>query len=197
MSKKIVFIQGSPRKNGNTRAMTALAMASARENGAEVTEIDVSTLEFKAPGCVGCLKCQHSEAYVCAFDDELAHAVATLPQYDVIVLCTPLYWWSYSAQTKIFVDRMFSLIKMQDPENHQSLLFDKVLALLATAGGPIEGNLELLETQWKIPAGLLRCRFHSCLFPNTPPEADALVNDPSASAKAKAFGGLLASGESV
>jgi multimeric flavodoxin WrbA len=192
MSNRIVFVQGSPRKNGNTRAVAAIAMASAKENGAEVYEIDVINLSFKEPGCVGCQKCQQSEAFVCAFNDEVAQNVATLPEYDVIVLATPLYWWSYSAQLKIFIDRMYSLSKLSDPENYQSLLAGKTLALIATAGGAMEDNLELLERQWKEPANMLECLFLSCLFPNTPPEAGVLIKDPSALKKAKEFGRSLA-----
>ncbi len=193
MSNRIIFVQGSPRKNGNTRAVTNIAMATAKENGAEVNEIDVINLDFKAPGCIGCRKCQQSEAFECAFNDEVAQNVATLPEYNVIVLASPLYWWSYSAQLKIFVDRMYSLSKISDSENYQSMLVGKTLALIATAGGPLEDNLELLEYQWKKPAKMLGCLFLSCLFPNTPPEAGALIKDSSALKKAKEFGRSLAS----
>lgn len=193
MSNRIVFVQGSPRKNGNTRAVTNIAMTAAKENGAEVTEIDVIDLGFKAPGCVGCQKCQQSEAFACAFNDEVAQNVATLPEYNTIVLASPIYWWSYPAQLKIFIDRMYSLSKISDPENYQSMMAGKTLALLATAGGPIEDNLELLEYQWKKPADMLGCLFFSCLFPNTPPEPGALVKDSSAVKKAKEFGQFLAS----
>ena len=192
MSNRIVFVQGSPRKNGNTRAVTNIAMAAAKENEAEVNEIDVINLDFKEPGCVGCQKCQQSEAFVCAFNDEVAQNVATLPDYNVIVLASPLYWWSYSAQLKIFIDRMYSLSKISDPENYKSMLAGKTLALLATAGGPLEDNLELLEHQWRKPADMLGCLFLSCLFPNTPPEPGALLKDSSALRKAKEFGKSLA-----
>lgn len=195
MSNKIVFVQGSPRKNGNTRSITAIAMASAKESGADVAEIDVTNLKFKEPGCVGCQKCQQSEEFLCAFNDEVAQNVAMLPEYNVIVLATPLYWWSYSAQLKIFVDRMYSLSKLYYSETFRSLLSGKTLALVATAGGPIEDNLELLEHQWKKPADMLGCPFLSCLFPNTAPEPGSLIKDLSAVKKAKAFGKRLASDE--
>jgi multimeric flavodoxin WrbA len=192
MSNRIVFVQGSPRKNGNTREITKIAIDSAKKNGAEVTEIDVTKLDFNEPGCIGCRKCQESKDFLCALNDEVAKTVATLPEYNVIVLVTPLYWWSYSAQLKIFLDRMFSLSKVSDPANYRSQLAEKVLALLATAGGPLEDNLELLEYQWKKPANMLGCIFQSCLFPNTPPELGALIGDPSAIEKAKEFGRTLA-----
>lgn len=114
-------------------------------------------------------------------------------KFDIIVLSTPLFWWSFPAQPKIFIDRMYSLPKVSDPKNYRSLLFDKALELLATSDGPYEGNLEQLESLWKIPATILRCKFYSCLFPDTPTEAGVLINDSSALVKAKEFGRLLAS----
>ena len=119
--------------------------------------------------------------------------MATLPEYDVIVLSTPLYWWSYSAQLKIFIDRIYSLSKFQEASGIRSLLTGKTLALIATGGGPIEDNLELLERQWKNPADMLGCSFISCLFPDTIVEAGELKNDRLAANKAKEFGRLLAS----
>jgi multimeric flavodoxin WrbA len=192
MPNRIVFVHGGPRRNGNTRAITAFAIASARECGSQVEEIDAVTLGFKKPGCVGCQQCQESEAFLCAFDDDIAKKVATLPQYDVIVFATPLYWWSYPAQLKMFIDRMYSLTKLADPENYQSLLAGKSLALIATAGGPYEDNLELLERQLKNPADMLGCRFHSCLFPNTSSEKGSIVNNNEAIECARVFGKVLA-----
>jgi len=192
MGNKIVFIHGGPRKKGNTRAVTSIAIGSAKESGAEVTEIDATTLDFKEPGCIACFKCQQSDEFKCALNDEVAEKVSRLPEYDVIVLAAPIYWWSYPAQLKIFVDRMFSLSKYHG-QNHKSRLSDKTLGLLATAGGPLENNLEILEAQWKKPADMLGCSFMSCLFPNVTPEEGSLASDPSAVEKAKEFGRLLAS----
>ncbi len=192
MGKKIVFIQGGPRKKGNTRAIAKIAMASAKEHGASVTEIDALTLSFKEPGCIACYKCQKSDEYKCVLNDEVAEKVASLQGYDIIVMATPLYWWSYTAQLKIFIDRMISLAKLSG-DKYISVLAGKTLALLSTAGGEMENNLELLETQWRNPADMLGCKFISCLFPNTPPDEDSLIRDQSAVKKAKEFGRLLAS----
>ena len=191
MANKIVFIQGGPRKKGNTRAVARMAIEAAKEQGASVTEIDVTALSFKEPGCIGCYKCQNSDEYKCALNDEVAEKVATLPEYDVIVLATPLYWWSYTAQLKIFIDRMYSLMKLTG-EEHKSAIAGKKLGLLATAGGPYENNLELLEAQWKNPADMLGCKFMTCLFPETNSDEGSLENDPAAAEKAREFGRSLA-----
>jgi multimeric flavodoxin WrbA len=195
MSKKIVFIHGGPRKNGNTRAMAAIAIDAARENNGEVFEIDATRLEFKEPGCISCYKCKQSEKFLCAIDDQVSLTVATLPDYDVIVMATPIYWWSYPAQLKIFIDRMYSLFKYSESGEIKTCLAGKTFALLATGGGSLEDNLELLERQWKSPADMGGFKFFSCLFPDVSPEPGSLISNPSAVEKAKAFGRLLATGK--
>ncbi|MCM2285851.1 MAG: flavodoxin family protein [Desulfobacula sp.] len=192
MSKKIVFIQGSPRKKGNTRAMAALAMAAAREKGAQVAELDALGLGFKEAGCRACQKCQDSELYQCVLGDEVAEKVAVLPEYDTLVLATPIYWWSYPAQLKILIDRMYCLSKFSGPAGPSSALTGKTLAILATGGGGLEDNLSLLESQWQQPALMLGTKFLSCLFPDVSPEPGSLLKDPSAVEKAKDFGRILA-----
>ncbi|MFH1982271.1 MAG: NAD(P)H-dependent oxidoreductase [Pseudomonadota bacterium] len=114
------------------------------------------------------------------------------PCFDVIVMATPIYWWSFTAQIKMFIDRMFSLSKFPESGEIRTVLAGKTLALLATGGGGLAGNLELLERQWRQPAEMMGRPFHSCLFPDTPPEAGVLKDDPAAVEKAAAFGRLLA-----
>ncbi|MDY6833920.1 MAG: flavodoxin family protein [Chloroflexota bacterium] len=193
VANSIAFVLGSPRKKGNTRGIAAVTMEVARENDSEVDVVDVTELDFKKPGCVGCQKCQQSKEFACSIGDQLGQTVATLPKYDVIVMATPLYWWGYPAQIKMFVDRMYSLTKFTDSDEIQTVLAGKTLALLATALGPVENNLELLEQQWKNAADILQCPFMSCMFPNTPLQGGDLVKDSDAIEKAKEFGRLLSS----
>jgi multimeric flavodoxin WrbA len=192
MSNKIVFIQGSPLKNGNTRAVATIAMNAALGQNAEVVEIDATKLKFKKPGCTGCLTCQVSEEYACIIDDQLSQSVATFSQYDVIVMATPLYWFSFPAQIKMVIDRMFSLIKFVGPNDFHSPLTGKTFALIATSGDALENNLNFLDLQWKNSAAFLGCSYLSCLFPNISVKAGELKKDPSAVKKAQQFGRLLA-----
>lgn len=192
MPKRIVFIHGSPRRKGNTRALAREAMAALSEAGVICAEIDATRLDFKHPGCLGCLKCQNSPDYGCHVGDELARAVASLPEYDAIVLSTPLYWFSCTAQLKMFIDRMFSLLKFTETGELLTPLKGKPLALLATAGGGMEMNLEMLDARWRnaterMGTPYLPCLFPSCTFP--PGEA---AKDSILSAKARDFGKELA-----
>jgi len=192
MSRKIVFIQGSPRKTGNTRAIAAVAMEAARKAGAEVSEIDAMALEFKAPGCIGCQQCQESDKYECAIKDGLTAAVSTLPNYDVIVFATPLYWWSHTAQIKMMIDRIYSLVKISETGEIMTPLSGKMIALLATAAGPMKDNLDVLELQVNHPAEMLSCRFASCMFADVICQPGTLQNETEAVIRAQEFGRLLA-----
>lgn len=192
MGNRIIFINGSPRKNGNTRFVARLAMEAAQKAGADVQELDATRIGFKAPGCIGCRKCQEQEAFRCTLDDELGNEVARLVDFDVIVLASPIYWFSYTAQIKMVVDRTYSLTKFGGDGGVESALTGKTMALLATGGGPLEDNLELFERQLKVPAQLLGIGFAACLFPNVAPDPNFLANTEQAHAKAVAFGEKLA-----
>ena len=193
MSKKVVFILGSPRKKGNTNVLAREAMRALAEAGIESVEIDAPRLDFKYPGCISCYKCQQSKEYGCHIRDELGQAVSRLADHDAIVLATPLYWFSYPAQVKMFIDRMFSMIKFGEGHEILSPLRGKPMALLATAGGGLEENLELLDTQWRIPASKIDAPYRSCLFPFCQYAPGEVANDAAVMTKAAAFGKELAS----
>ena len=192
MPHKVVFLHGSPRKAGNTRALAELAMEALAARGVASEAIDVPRLEYRHPGCVSCYQCQQGEDFRCHVDDELARTVATLPRYDALVVATPVYWFSQPAQLKMFVDRMFSLVKIDEDGNVFSPLRGKVLALFATAGGEEEENVDILVKQWRIPAERMAMPFLTCLFPfcHFPPGEAA--GDPESAARARDFGDRLA-----
>ncbi len=136
---KILFIQGSPRKNGNTVAVLEAAAAEATRLGAEVTIMDVASMECVGKGCISCYACQAIPEFECVLDDEVAKNVAKLPEFDRIVLCAPIYFFGLSAQLKIFVDRFFCLMKHQG-DTIVSALTGKRIDLIATSGGTEEDS---------------------------------------------------------
>jgi len=192
MSKRVAFIHGSPRKKGNTLALAWETMAELNGLGIETDIIDAPRLETKYPGCIACYKCQTSSEYGCHVDDGLAKAVTSLLQFDAVVMAAPVYWFSFPAQAKMFVDRMFSLIKFDADHRIISPLLGKPLGLLATAGGVVEDNMEMLEKLWEIPARRLGSPFVSCLFPQCHYEPGKAASNPELAAKARAFGRELA-----
>ena len=107
MSKKILVITGSPRKNGNSFAMTDAFIKAAEEKGHTVTRFDAAMK--KVGGCHACMTC-YSTGKPCTFDDDFNTIAPAILEADAIVFTMPVYWYSIPAQIKGVIDRIFSLV---------------------------------------------------------------------------------------
>lgn len=191
MAKRILCLKGSPRKEGNTNRLAKYTVDAAKQAGAKVSEIEVDLIRHKYPGCTACMACQKSDEYRCVIKDELTKFVAEVVDYDVILLATPVYWMSYPAPLKIFIDRMFCLGKFS-ADGLETTLKGKLFALLGTAGGELEDNLSLLEAQWKHAAEFIGNDFKSALFPMVPEDPQQIDSNKEFVKKASQFGTQLA-----
>lgn len=107
MSKKIVVITGSPRKNGNSFAMTDAFVKAAEEKGHTITRFDAAMK--KVGDCRACETC-YSTGKACTFDDDFNTIAPAILEADAIVFTMPVYWYSIPAQIKGVIDRIFSLV---------------------------------------------------------------------------------------
>lgn len=107
MSKKIVVITGSPRKNGNSFAMTEAFIKEAKARGHQVTRFDAAMM--KIGGCRACETCFQT-GRACSFDDDFNLMVPAILDADVLVFTMPVYWYSIPSQIKGVIDRMYSLV---------------------------------------------------------------------------------------
>ena len=107
MSKKIVVITGSPRKNGNSFAMTDAFIRAAEGKGHTVTRFDAAAKNVG--GCRACETC-YSTGKACTFDDDFNTIAPAIVEADAIVFTMPVYWYSIPAQIKGVIDRIFSLV---------------------------------------------------------------------------------------
>jgi multimeric flavodoxin WrbA len=105
--KNILIITGSPRKNGNSTLL-----ANAFIEGAKVNEHKIMLFEAgrkKIKGCVACNTC-FSKGNACSFNDDFNEIVPMIENADIIVFCTPLYWFTFPTQLKSVIDKMYSFI---------------------------------------------------------------------------------------
>lgn len=107
MAKKIVILNGSPRKKGNTSALCTKFTEGAQENGNQVTEFLLNGMNIH--GCLGCFGGHSSKDCPCIQKDDMAKIYPAVKECDVIVLASPLYYWHMSGQLRIYIDRLFAL----------------------------------------------------------------------------------------
>ena len=107
MSKKIVVITGSPRKNGNSFAMTDAFIKAAEAKGHTITRFDAALK--KVGDCRACETC-FSTGKACTFDDDFNTIAPAILEADAIVFTMPVYWYSIPAQIKGVIDRIFSMV---------------------------------------------------------------------------------------
>lgn len=100
---KVLLINGSPKVNGNT----AFALSQMEEvfhaSGVETETIQVGSQLLR--GCIGCASCYKTGK--CVFDDLVNETAAKLPEYDGIVVGSPVYYASPNGTLLSFLDRLF------------------------------------------------------------------------------------------
>ena len=107
MSKKIVVITGSPRKKGNSFAMTEAFIRAAEAGGHTVTRFDAALKNVG--GCRACETCFRT-GKACSFDDDFNTVAPAILEADAVIFTMPVYWYSIPAQIKGVIDRLFSFV---------------------------------------------------------------------------------------
>lgn len=105
--KKIIIVEASPRNNGNSTILAREVAAGARNLGAEVDIVHLHGMEIRP--CTACDACQESLEKDCIIDDGMRPLYPRLRAADAVVYATPVYWFTVSAQIKLFMDRCYAL----------------------------------------------------------------------------------------
>ena len=104
--KKIIAINGSPRKNWNTAILLQSALEGAKANGAETELINLYDYEFK--GCVSCLVCKRKDSTangLCAYKDALTSILEKCKAVDAVILGSPIYFGDVTSMMRSFLER--------------------------------------------------------------------------------------------
>ena len=101
MSKKVLIISSSPRKGGNSDVLCDQFLLGAKEAGHTVEKVFLR--EHKINYCLGCGVCNNT--HVCVQKDDMKGLLDKMVDADVIVLATPVYFYTMDAQLKTFIDR--------------------------------------------------------------------------------------------
>lgn len=141
LQKKILILNGSPRKNGATAGLIRAFTEGALSAGSEVEEIYLYDLNVN--DCIGCLAC-HKRGLTdapnpCSQQDDMVQVYEAFRKADVIVFASPIYYWSVTGKLKTVVDRLFAMNAALGSEGYR-----KASVLLTTAARPYY----TLATDW-------------------------------------------------
>lgn len=100
---KVLIINGSPRAGGNTAIAVREMETVFRENGVEVTTVQIGGKAIR--GCIACGKC--AETGRCVFDDAVNELAPLFEQADGLVVASPVYYASANATLIACLDRLF------------------------------------------------------------------------------------------
>lgn len=123
MSKKIVIISSTPRKNGNSDILCDEFMKGASEAGHQVEKIRLSEKEINY--CTGCCSCINKPGK-CVQPDDMNDILEKLLEADIMVFASPVYFRSFNGQMKTFIDRVCPIYP---------IIHDKDVYFIASAAG--------------------------------------------------------------
>ncbi len=103
--KYVIGIIGSPRKNGNTSVTIHNILKTASLKGALIEKIFLNELKIKP--CQGCDYCKSHKN--CKTKDDFQKVIEKIKKATGVIIGSPIYFGTISAQTKIFIDRLYSL----------------------------------------------------------------------------------------
>lgn len=102
MSKNVLILSGSPRKGGNSDLLCDEFARGAQEAGNNVEKIRVAAK--KVAPCSACYYCREHGGE-CVHKDDMAEILQKMIDADVLVLASPVYFYSIDAQLKAVIDR--------------------------------------------------------------------------------------------
>lgn len=117
----IVILNGSPRKNGNTEIMVDTFLKGAEKSGNQVQKFNLG--EMKVAPCLGCSYCLSHDGE-CVQKDDMKTILEAVDTADMLVLASPIYWFSVTGQTKCAIDRLYARARKGFHIQYTGLLLD-------------------------------------------------------------------------
>jgi multimeric flavodoxin WrbA len=126
MSKKVLIIKGSPRKNGNSSILADQVALGVQEKGGQVESFRID--EMNIHPCDACDSCQETNG-ICVIQDDMQTLYPKIQQADTIVLASPIYWFTINAQIKLCIDRWYAFESIK-----KEVWPDKKIGIILTYG---------------------------------------------------------------
>ena len=103
--KKILFINCSPRKNGNSNYLISCLLDYYKQSNNQVDSLDLTKMQLN--GCNACGYCKKNGK--CINSDLTTDLLATMYDYDLVIMFAPVYFCGFDSHTKMLIDRAESI----------------------------------------------------------------------------------------
>lgn len=141
MHKKVIILSASPRKNGNSDLLCNEFYKGAMDAGHDVEKIFLADKHIEY--CRGCGICNKTNR--CIIDDDMAAILDKLLSADIIVMASPVYFYTINGQMKTLIDRIVP---------QYTNLREKIFYFIITAADSAKANMQRTIECFR---GLLDC----------------------------------------
>lgn len=131
-ARRVLVAMGSPRKEGNSTILAQRAADGATAAGADVELFKLHDMDIKP--CDGCDACQQKKSQGCHIKDDMQVLYPKLRQSDTWIIASPIYWFTFNAQTKLFMDRWYGLGAKPHDEPEGVAWRDRRIGVILTYG---------------------------------------------------------------
>lgn len=157
----ILGISGSPKKTGYTNLLFDEALDGAIAGGAKTDRIILNEIDFKA--CQECGRCD--ETGICVFGDDMKDIYAKLITCDALIIASPIYFGTITAQLKTMIDRCHSVwVSKYVLKNNAPTTKKRRGIFICTAGKDIDTYFENAKKVVKIFFATLGIEYKDDIF---------------------------------
>jgi multimeric flavodoxin WrbA len=145
--KELLLITGSPRKNGVTNTLAAMALEEAGllDKNIHVTTIDAYALALKP--CTHCGYCQKNRSCV---NKDFLPVDAALKRADVLVIASPVYVLGFPSPLKALLDRSQQYFEAKYAQNSIAIKRPKKAIFLSACGSKDDTGVHFMEAQLQL-----------------------------------------------
>lgn len=134
---RILMLKGSPNIHGSSAVLAESFADGASEAGHDVRLVDVTHANIHP--CLGCIRCGYEGP--CAQKDGMKKLKADILKSDMLVFVTPLYYYGFSSQLKIVIDRFCAFNSSLHAKHMRS-------ALIAAAWNSADWTFDALKAHY-------------------------------------------------
>ncbi len=102
---KVIAINGSPKKDGNTYHALNMVINELKNEGIETEILHIGNKAIR--GCTACGACIKNKNEKCIIDDEVNEAIQKIKEADGLLLGSPVHYSAIGGAMKSFLDRVF------------------------------------------------------------------------------------------